>query len=96
MYHSGYLVVAIGNTVYSLLEDKVIWKCEFDHYLFGLSKLDVNNDGTDEVVVVSTTTGQVCALYIRVANIRRDFVQIHSSKFGKSHPHLVDSKSTTY
>jgi len=52
------LVVASGNTVYYLHDDKVIWKCEFDNYLFGLSKLDVNDDGTDEVVVVSSTTGQ--------------------------------------
>jgi len=52
------LVVATGNTVYYLCDDKVIWQCEFDNYLFGLSKLDVNNDGTDEVVVVSSTTGQ--------------------------------------
>ena len=53
-------VVATGNTVYYLRDDKVIWQCEFDNYLFGLSKLDVNDDGTDEVVVVSSTTGQVC------------------------------------
>ena len=46
--------------MYYLHDDKVIWKCEFDNYLFGLSKLDVNDDGTDEVVVVSSTTGQVC------------------------------------
>ena len=57
------VVVATGNTVYYLCDDKVIWQCEFDNYLFGLSKLDVNNDGTDEVVVVSSTTGQVC-MYI--------------------------------
>ena len=60
LYSTSYLVVASGNTVYYLHDDKVIWKCEFDNYLFGLSKLDVNDDGTDEVVVVSSTTGQVC------------------------------------
>jgi len=52
------LVVATGNVVYYLRDDEVIWKCEFDNYLFGLSKLDVNVDGTDEVVVVSSTNGQ--------------------------------------
>ena len=52
-------MVATGNAVYYLRDDEVIWKCEFDNYLFGLSKLDVNVDGTDEVVVVSSTNGQV-------------------------------------
>ena len=65
LYSTYYLVVASGNTVYYLHDDKVIWKCEFDNYLFGLSKLDVNDDGTDEVVVVSSTTGQVC-MYVQM------------------------------
>lgn len=54
------LVVAYSDGVISHLRDDVeIWKLEFEgSHLFGLTKFDVNNDGSEEVLA-STWNGQV-------------------------------------
>lgn len=54
------LVVAYSNGVISHLRDDVeLWKLEFEgSHLFGLTKFDINNDGTEEVLA-STWNGQV-------------------------------------
>ena len=51
------LATASGRIIY-LRNDQIIWSQDFGHQLFGLSSLDANLDGSEEIIV-STWSSQV-------------------------------------
>ncbi|CAH1785778.1 unnamed protein product [Owenia fusiformis] len=48
-----YAVCTLDGTLSLVEDDKIQWSFLVDHQLFGLTKLDVTGDGTEEVVVCS-------------------------------------------